>query len=619
MNTNELTEQEQNLVITRFAELKEERTKYIPRWRDVQNYVSINNEINAEFDDNQQPNQQKDIFVNDPTAYTSVNQAGDYLAGILWSDVTIEPSKFIKDKAQGADLSDFFKKATEVFLEQMNDTDAGFLSILKSYCYEQFSFGTSGIGTFKSKEFENEQSECCLSFKPFGVWNSCIDEGANNKIDIVYTVYNWRLNQIVEEFCYKDGELSQELIEQMPDEIKNAIEAKKYNQKFKLVLAIMPNNSYIIGKRGKVGAKYKGYWFTEYSGKKVFKVEYYKKMPIAMCRAIRVNNQVYGESAGTLMISAIKMLNHIAGKTVDNIEKLNDAPLGIISGALVSGNVLNRSANSVTVFNPQAVANGQTPIFPLSQAGDISATINFLIPELKKGIINGFKIDQLLDFNNQTAMTATESSFRMSIRGKSINGLLTQQKTEMLVPTCHRAISIIQDCGLFGKTLDEINALPEDTEEQIKYKQQLIAEEDYIPEVIAEAMKDNKLWYKLKFHGELEKLLNSELYEATGRFLQNVQFILQICPELVHAINAYEFLDFLKSISNLVNDKLIKSKYEYEELLQKMEEEAQAQQEQQAIANQAQVYKNMASAGKDAAQAQNLTGNMGELPYAIRK
>ena len=193
----DITDKEQSLVIERFKDLKQERTRYMPRWREIRDYVSITNEVNSEFEDTKQPSEQKDIFINDPTAFISVNQAGDYLAGILWNlnAVTLEPSKYIKDKAQGTDLSKFYKKATEVFLEQMNATDAGFHSVLKSYCYEQFSFGTSGIGTFKSKEFENKQSECCLTFKPFGVWNTAIDEGANNKIDVydlgaLIAVYN---------------------------------------------------------------------------------------------------------------------------------------------------------------------------------------------------------------------------------------------------------------------------------------------------------------------------------------------------------------------------------------------------------------------------------------------
>lgn len=598
-------QKEYKLVKDYFKELKTERNKYITRWRDIQNYVSITNEINSEFEDNKQPYEQKDIYINDPTGFTCVNQAGDYLAGILWNSdaITLEPSEYIKKKANGQDLSKFYKKSTNTTLEQINATDAGFISVLRSHSYDQFSFATSGIGTFRSKEFDNAQSECCLSFKPYGVWNTAIDEGSNNRIDVVFCVYNWRLNQVIEEFCMTDNEFDEEKFAKLPQEIQKAYEGDRFNDKFKIVCGILPNKTYSLNTRGINGAKYKGYWFLDDGKSDVFHTDYFKTLPIAMCRAIKVNNQVYGESSGSLAISAIKMLNHIAGDTVDNIEKTTDAPLGVLSGALVAGNVINRSAGEITTFNAQATPNGQAPIFPISQAGDISAVVNFLIPELKKDITNIFKIDQLLDFNNQTQMTATESSFRMSIRGKSINGLLTQQKVECIEPTMHRAISIIADCGLYGYDLAE---LPERTEEEIMFKQKVIQDEDYIPEVVAEAMRNNKIWYKLKFNGELEKLSNAEIYEAIGRFLQYLNAVLQIKPELVHALNDYEFLDLLKSVSNLVNDKLIKTKTEYDDIIKKLEQAQAEQQEMQAQLAKAQYLNAMGSADKNANEAKQI-------------
>ena len=396
------------------------------------------------------------------------------------------------------------------------------------------------------------------------------------------------------------GEFDSSLFEVLPDEIKRSYDNSKFNDKFKIIFAMLPNNHFVMGKRGKKGAKFKGYWFLDSSNKKIFKVDYFNTMPIAICRQIRVNNQVYGESAGTLALSSIKMLNHIAGNTVDNIEKTTDAPLGIVSGALVVGNVINRSAGSITEFNAQATSNGQSPIFPLSQAGDISAVVNFLIPELKKSITNIFKIDQLLDFNNQTQMTATESSYRMSIRGKSINGLLNQLKTELIEPVVHRSIQIIQDCGLYGYKLSD---LPETTEEEVMFKKKVYEDGDYIPEIVEDAMKENKMWYKIKFNGELEKLCNAEIYEAIGRFLQYLQAILQIKPELVNAINDYEFLDLVKSVSNLVNDKLIKSKFKYEEILKAIEDAKAQQAKQQALIMQAQMMKDGATANKQNADA----------------
>lgn len=602
----DINDKEANLVFEKFSQLKTERQKYIPRWKDIQNYVAITNEINSEFEDNENKSKQKDVYINDPTGFICTNQAGDYLAGILWglNAITLEPSEYLKKISKGDDFSEFFKNATEITLNQMNSTDAGLNSILKSYAYEQFSFGTSGIGAFRSKAFDEQQSDCCITYKPYGVYNSCIDEGASSKINVVYTAYNWTLNKIIEEFCIINGQFNEKAFKQLPDDFTNAYQAGRMNQKFKIIYGILPNNFYRMNKRGKAGAKYKGYWFIE-SSKNIFKVDYYKEMPVAFCRFVRVNNQVYGESSGSLAISSIKLLNHLKGDTIDNIEKITDAPLGVLSGALVAGNVINRSAGSVTVFNPQATAQGNSPIFPLSQAGDISAVVNFLLPELKKDITNIYKIDQLLDFNSATQMTATESSYRMSIRGKSINGILSQQKAECIEPLVHRSISIIQESKLYGNILNE---MPETTEEEFNEKQRVIESGEYIPEQIVQCMRDGKRWYKIKFNGELEKLCNNEIYQAIGQFLQYFQAILQIKPELANALNDYDFIDLIQEVSNLANNKLIKPKTQYNEILENIQQQQQAQAEMQQQMAQAQMLNQYAGADKQTAEAEQTRG-----------
>ena len=51
MNNIDIDDKESQLVINRFTELKTERTRYIPRWREVQQLCAITNEINSEFED----------------------------------------------------------------------------------------------------------------------------------------------------------------------------------------------------------------------------------------------------------------------------------------------------------------------------------------------------------------------------------------------------------------------------------------------------------------------------------------------------------------------------------------------------------------------------------------
>ena len=73
-----------------------------------------------------------------------------------------------------------------------------------------------------------------------------------DKIDVVYTVYHWRLNQIIEEFCLTDGEFDESKFKNLPEDIQQAYENKKFNQKFKLVYGILPNSTYSWKERCKV-------------------------------------------------------------------------------------------------------------------------------------------------------------------------------------------------------------------------------------------------------------------------------------------------------------------------------------------------------------------------------
>lgn len=599
---------ENTLVIERFKELKTERSKFITKWQDIQSYVAITHEINSEFETSENKAAQRDIEINDPTAFISTNQAGDYLAGIINTDLTLEASEEIK-KSTGEDLSDFYKSATTILNEQINHPDAGYLTLLRSYAYDQYSFATSGIGAFVSKEFLQKQSECCLSLKGYGVWNSCVDEGVNNKITIVYTVYSWSLNTILDEFCHNDkGEFIADKLKDFPKDIQEAYDRRELNKKFKIVHAILPNNYYKLETRGIKGARFKGYWFVDNTDK-VFSTEYYKEMPVCICRAIRVNGQVYGESSGSISISSTKMLNYVAGNAVDNVDKNTNVPLGTISGALINGNTFDASAGSVTQFNPKVMTETkQSPIFPVMTVGDISALISFLIPKCEKDIINIYKIDQLLDFNNKVPMTAYETLNRVGIRGKSLAGMIGQQKSELVEPLAHRIISIIQGCGLFGYIKED---LPETTEEEILIKQRIEEEGKIIPDAVAKAMKDGKRWYKLKLNGELEKLANAETYENLGKFLQIIQLIFALSPDTVNALKPYELLILTKEICNLTNEDITLNPYQFKDAMAKIQAQREEEQKIQMLLAQSGIAKNAASAQKDI-QASGFTGSGGE-------
>lgn len=590
---------ENEIVIERYKELKAERQLYIPLWKDIQKYVAIAQDICYNFEEETNKSKQKDVYINDATTFISVNQAGDYLAGILWQPNAVEiiPNQYILDQlSSDNELDDFYKNVTETTLAHINSSEAGFQTYLKAHCYDQFSYATSGIGAYLNPDYDRGNADNAIVFKSYGVHNICIDEGANNKVNIIFTTYRWRVNKIVDEFATSKGQLDKEKFNSLPKAIKDAFNKQELNKKFTIVHGVMPNLDYQYSKKGIKGARFKGYWLYE-NERLIFSEEYYKDLPIAIARSIKVDNQVYGVSSGTLAISSIKMLNFVMGILIDNADKLVNPPFGYVSGSLVNGSVIDTSANAANPINEKSLSGKLSPIFNLLNVGDMSPIAQILLPKGEKDITTVFKIDQLLDFNSTAEKTATEMIQRFTIRAKAIAGLISQQKTELLEPLVHRCIGILQSVGAYG-----IDVM-EEPEKALLFMQNGKGHR-IIPEVIAQAMKEGKRWYKIKFNNELEKLANSETYNSLGQFLMLLQSISAIKPEILHAIKPYKLLELCKKITNLSNQNLIVSEKEFKEILEMI-----AQQEMQKLQVQnqqinAQTAKTMAQAGKEIANAE---------------
>ena len=90
----------------------------------------------------------------------------------------------------------------------------------------------------------------------------------------------------------------------------------------------------------------------------------------------------------------------------------------------------------------------------------------------------------------KSAMTAQESLLRYTIRGKSLSGLLMQQKNEMLVPMIDRSIQISFELGILGT-----NPL-EDPKGAEKLKE--LHPDRVIPNVILELIKEGKSWFDIQ-------------------------------------------------------------------------------------------------------------------------
>lgn len=572
----------------RYQELKAERDKYVSQWEEVSKYVGIKVKPQENFTQAESSKEELDKLTEDPTAALSVQQSADYMKGIMWGNgndvISLEPSDELLRMVNAEAVNPWFEYASNQLLAQMNHSNAGLNSALSSYSYDQQAFGTSGVGAFVNSGYLKGVDNNLLLFRPYGIDTLCIDEGKNGLPELVFNTSQWRVNRLISEFCEKDGKIDDEAFAKMPKKVQDAWNNNNLNTLFTVVHAVLPREDYTPGALGKKGCKYVGHWFEETS-KEPFFEEDYKEMPIPVARAIKVRGEVYGRASGTMLISTIRCINQAVSDCMVTMAKMVKPPVGILSSALFGDDVIDTSENGLTVFNA-AQLNGQSPIVPIHDVGDPSAIVNWLVPYLNEKVATAFKIDILLDFAQNSNMTATESLQRYSIRGKSIAGMIMQQKMELYEPLIKRCVSICMDHGVLG--VDPTNA------DAITQLEALGRNDTIIPDAVVECIRENKPWYKIKFNNEVDKIGKTDKVDDLLKMLNFVTALMSVYPDIAMAIDWYGLLRDASEAMNLQHNIISSNKF-------KKEIEGKARQQAQLM--QAQTGQLQAQANRDNAIA----------------
>ena len=586
-----------------WTSMKTNGDRYKPIWDDISKYTGISVEPDYMWHNDTNKDKQLDEWVDDPTSAISVNQAGDYLIGIMWGTgqevFDIVPSRYVLELEDKALLEDWYKFATDQVLYHMNHSEAGLHTALRPYAYDQVSFGTSGIGVFPNNDFKLRVSDNALTFRNYGIDNTRIEEGKSGVVEIVGCTYHWKTNRIVGEFASTDGAVDSAKLAKLPNSIKKAYESGKMNEEFDIVCLVYPRADFDPKFKGKRGARYRGVWFMDKANENdIFFEEDFAEKPIAMARQIKVRGEVYGRSSGTLLISSIRAVNFMVGTVIEILEKMSNPSLGMFNNAIFGDSVLDTSPNGITIFNSALAGNTGQPMFPIHDVGDPTGIVNFLIPYLNDKITTAFKVDALLDFNSAKDMTATESLQRFAIRGKSISGMLQQQKVEGLEPIIKRSISVLLGFG-------ELGVNPNDEAERAAGLLERGKDERIIPESVLAVMEEGRPWFELKFNNEMEKLMRTEAVQNLLQVLQSITAIAGLYPDIIQAVNWYKLL---KDINDNLdyNNQILMSESEFKDQIAAMAQARAAEAQIQAGAAGANIEKDVATANKTNREAENI-------------
>jgi hypothetical protein len=585
-----------------YTDCKSTAATYKPLWDDISKFVGIQVRPDYIWNNNQVKSQQLDEYVDDPTASISVNQFGDYLTGIMWATgdkvVDIVPSRYVLELVDEEVVKPYYNFATDQLLYHMNHVDAGYSTALRSYAYDQAAFGTSGIGLFENKDFRNGIADNALITRTFGIDNSVCDEGKSGVIEIIFAPYHWKVNRIVGEFCTEDGQISDKLVAKLPKPIRDAYNKGNYNDEFTIIFGVFPRKDYSPKLKGKRGTRYRGVWFMETNTSKdnaIFFEEDFEERPISIARMIKIRGDIYGRSSGTMLISTIRSVNFMISETIEIIEKMGNPALGIWNNAIFGDSVLDSSPDGLTVFNQALAGGADKPTFPLYDVGDPSGIIKFLVPYLNEKIVTAFKIDALLDFSSAKQMTATESLQRYAIRGKSLSGMLLQQKNERLTPDVRRAISILRNVG-------ELGADPRTQEALVKKLKANKRDNRIIPQEVVQVMESGRPWYELRWNNELEKLTRTETVQALVQVIQSITAIAALFPNIIEAVDWYKLLQDINN--NLdANNQILYSAKEFKAKVEEIAKQRAAAMAMQVGQAGSEIQKNSAQANKNNQEA----------------
>lgn len=573
-----------NRIKAHYESLEADREANMKQMREIARFAGIradSSDFNSSPAAGRNPQGDLDEDVYDPTAAIAVNQSGDFLSGVLWHPdaVDLVPSRYILNKVSSDEVDEFYRFVTKQLLFHINHSQSGFMTAIRPYSYDQAGFGTSGISAFANPAFMDGGEDNAILFNNFGVDRLSIAEGKNGRVETVFITYWWTATRIVQELGIDDdGDVTDRSLGRLPNAVRQRFNKKDDTKLFKVVFGAFPRDNFKPGLRGRRGKKYSGVWFMPDERSGIIEELDFAQFPVPVARAVRIRGEKYGRSPGTILLSAIRGVNFMLGSAFDVVDKLHMPPLGIFGSAISGDNVLDTSANSLTVFNQEGLG-GQNPVFNIADVGDPSPILNFLVPFLNEKITTGFKLDSVLDLGTDRDVTATESLQRFSIRGKTMSGILVQQKIEMIEPIVHRCVEILQRTGELG-----INSkLGADALRMAELRGNM-----EVPAVVQELMDAGLPWYEIRFNTDMEKLLRTEKVDGLLELLNVVGAVSNIKPETTQMLDEYNAVDEFKD-NRTHNSRAIKSRDDYEAILQAAQQAQQQAQQLQQLQDAAEV------------------------------
>lgn len=374
-----------------------------------------------------------DVFDN--TGEHAAMTAASVFLSMLWPDSsrTFE-LKAVRELRGKPGVEKYFRFCTEQQQRYMDAPRAGLLIALQELEIDMQIFGTAGVAAFDGLDESTP-----VVFEAWGIKEMCISENAQGFVDQIYTLWPYTVRQVLEEY----GK------ENVHPDIVQAFSEGRGEERIEVLKVIEPRSP--LEQNPEAGTKGMAIRTVhiDLKNRKIMRESGYAEFPVAVGRMVKTIGEELGRSPAMTALPDACSLNALKEAIIVASEKQLDPPLAVLDDGRLGGGVIDTSAGALNVFNASGRLTGDKPVFPLFTVGEMQSAEK-LAETFKNAIMQAFSLDRLLDLNNQTQMTAYETSVRNRMRGEALGSMFARQKMEIFTPLIERTFNILFRKGLFS-------------------------------------------------------------------------------------------------------------------------------------------------------------------------
>ena len=487
-----------------FDELRTARATWDDHYQIIGEYV---HGTSQEFTEQNEPGERLNEDRHTSAGVFASRSLASALIGMLWPNsaqsMQLIPSRQVTDNEEN---KEYFNAVTSRMADDMDDPLANLAVSLDEYMLDNVSFGTSGIGVFSGKQ-------SLLHYEPWGTSQLYISEGDEGRVETEIKKVVWPLHRVIATFG----------VDRLSERLRNLWnEGKNVGERVKILHIIKKRLDRDVTGKSNLDMPYASV-FLELETKHIIKESGFDENPVLVTRFRKLATEQQGRSPGMDALSDILELDYLTERFTVNVDKSGDPPLIVMNDGRFGGGIIDTSAGAINVFDgADRLSNNIDPIRPLQTVGELNTTLTRM-EQLRDSIAQHFFLDKLLDFNNQTEMTASEALLRDRIRAAALGSIFTRQISELFNPLISRTFNLL----LKNNRLGVIENSPE--------HQQLMAQDEedilIIPSEIAKKMTQGKNVFEIKYFTPAARMLQLQRAEALNQLTGYIQVVQAGAPD----------------------------------------------------------------------------------------